>query len=147
MSEGEIDAHERIPFDYANLKLREHPPFIVNTIKFSQAESQHGFRILKLDQESKDQVLFILSTYEVLDSFGQLLTYPTQEFEQKVKSKELVHIDVTLQKLISFIKNCSMEDIEAEVLPNKKLQIISMDLKICVKLFAIVSDIGQKILE
>jgi hypothetical protein len=49
----------------------------------------------------------------VLDSFGQLLAYPTEEFEQKVKSKELVHIDLTLQKLIAFIKNCSIDDIEA----------------------------------
>ncbi len=58
-----------------------------------------------------------------------------------------MHIDLTLQKIIAFIKNCSLEDIEAEVLPNKKLQYICMDLKICVKLFYIVNCIGKKILE
>lgn len=78
MSEGEIDAHEIIVVDKEKLKLREEHPFLIKTIKFSQADSEHGFRILKLDEESKDQVLFILSTYEVLDNFGQLLAYPTE---------------------------------------------------------------------
>ncbi len=40
-----------------------------------------------------------------------------------------------------------MNDIEAELLPIKKLQYVCMDLKICTKLFTIVSQIGQKILE
>lgn len=31
---------------------------------------------MKLDEKSKDEVLFILSTYEVLDNFGEVLSYP-----------------------------------------------------------------------
>lgn len=30
-----------------------------------------------------------------------------------MKTRELLHIDETLQKLIAFIKNCSINDIEA----------------------------------
>lgn len=57
------------------------------------------------------------------------------------------HIDITLQKLISFVKNCKLEEIEGEVLPDKKIQYICMDLKICEKLFKILKSIGVKILE
>lgn len=46
-------------------------------------------------------------------------------------------IDLTLQKLIAFIKNCSLKDIELDVLPVKKRQFIIMDLQICQKLFDI----------
>jgi hypothetical protein len=56
-------------------------------------------------------------------------------------------IDLTLQKLVAFIKNCSVKDIESEVLPNKKKQFICMDLQICVKLFKILKEMGTKILE
>jgi hypothetical protein len=48
--------------------------------------------------------------------------------------------------LIAFIKNCKLDDIEADLLPNKKLQFICMDLKICEKLFLMLDSIGTKIL-
>ncbi len=56
-------------------------------------------------------------------------------------------IDLTLQKLIGFIKNCSLKDIELDVLPIKKRQFICMDLQICEKLFNILQEMGRKILE
>lgn len=40
-------------------------------------------------------------------------------------------IDLTLQKLVAFIKNCSLKDIEKDVLPVKKRQYICMDVQIC----------------
>ena len=49
MSDGEIDAHEKIIFEKKNLRLREEYPFDQNTIKFSEADSEHGFRVMKLD--------------------------------------------------------------------------------------------------
>jgi hypothetical protein len=55
-------------------------------------------------------------------------------------------IDLTLQKLIAFIKNCSIKDIELDVLPVKKRQFICMDLQICQKLFDILHQMGIKIL-
>jgi hypothetical protein len=64
-----------------------------------------------------------------------ILLKTTEEFELKVKSKELEHIDLTLQKLVAFIKNCDINDIEGELLPIRKIQYICMDLEICDKLF------------
>jgi len=61
----------------------------------------------------------------------------TYRFGQKVKSKKIDMIDLTLQKLIAFIKNRSLKDIELDVLPVKKRQFIIMDLQICQKLFDI----------
>ena len=121
--------------DKTTLRIREEHPYKINYIRFIQAESEHGFRISKLDQQSKDEVLFILSTYEVLDNFILILLKTTEEFELKVKSKELEHIDLTLQKLVAFIKNCDINDIEGELLPIRKIQYICMDLEICDKLF------------
>jgi hypothetical protein len=64
-----------------------------------------------------------------------------------VNSKNLEHIDLTLKKLIAFVKKCEIDKIEGEVLPNKKIQYICMDLKICEKLFKMLESIGIKILE
>jgi hypothetical protein len=92
-------------------------------------------------------VLLILSTFEVLDEFINLLKMDTLEFGRKVNSKKIEMIDLTLQKLIAFIKNCSLKDIELDVLPVKKRQFICMDLQICQKLFDILKEMGIKILE
>ena len=70
----------------------------------------------------------------------------TIKFGQVVKSKKIDMIDLTLQKLIAFIKNCSLKDIELDVLPVKKRQFICMDLQICQKLFDILHEMGIKIL-
>jgi hypothetical protein len=91
-------------------------------------------------------VLLILSTFEVLDEFINLLKMDTLEFGRKVNSKKIETIDLTLQKLIAFIKNCSLKDIELDVLPVKKRQFICMDLQICQKLFDILKEMGIKIL-
>lgn len=82
-------------------------------------------------------MLLILSTFEVLDEFIHLLKMDTMEFGATVKSKKIDMIDLTLQKIIAFIKNCSLNDIELDVLPVKKRQFICMDLQICQKLFEI----------
>ena len=71
----------------------------------------------------------------------------TIKFGQVVKSKKIDMIDLTLQKLIAFIKNCSLKDIELDVLPVKKRQFICMDLQICQKLFDILHEMGIKILQ
>ena len=91
--------------------------------------------------------MLILSTFEVLDEFIHLLKMDTLEFGRTVKSKKIDMIDLTLQKLIAFIKNCSLSDIELDVLPIKKRQFICMDLQICQKLFEILKEMGIKILE
>lgn len=91
--------------------------------------------------------MLILSTFEVLDEFINLLKMDTLEFGRKVNSKKIEMIDLTLQKLIAFIKNCSLKDIELDVLPVKKRQFICMDLQICQKLFDILKEMGIKILE
>lgn len=49
------------------MTYREASPYTINEVKFSESESEHGFRIIKIDEESKREVLLILSTYEVLD--------------------------------------------------------------------------------
>lgn len=128
------------------LTYREASPYTINEVKFSESESEHGFRIIKIDEESKREVLLILSTYEVLDEFSHELNKSTFEFQKSVKSKKIDMIDLTLQKLIGFIKNCSLKDIELDVLPIKKRQFICMDLQICKKLFKILRLMGVKIL-
>ena len=82
----------------------------------------------------------------MLDEFTQLLKMDTYKFGQVVKSKKIDMIDLTLQKLIAFIKNCSLKDIDLDVLPVKKRQFICMDLQICQKLFDILREMGIKIL-
>lgn len=57
--------------------------------------------------------MFVLSTYEIFDHFVAMLSRPTEVFEQQVKSRDLEAIDMTLQKLIGFIKACTLEDIES----------------------------------
>lgn len=81
-----------------------------------------------------------------MDEFIHLLKMDTIKFGQMVKSKKIDMIDLTLQKLIAFIKNCSLKDIELDVLPVKKRQFICMDLQICQKLFDILHEMGNKIL-
>lgn len=49
--------------DKMTLRIREEHPYKINYIRFTEAESEHGFRIMKLDEQSKNEVLFILSTY------------------------------------------------------------------------------------
>jgi hypothetical protein len=71
----------------------------------------------------------------------------TSYIDKKVKSKKIEMIDLTLQKLIAFIKNCSLKDIELDILPIKKKQFICMDLQICEILFRILKQMGRKILE
>eukprot|EP00919_Chromeraceae_sp_WS-2016_P022345 GHVR01053080.1.p1 GENE.GHVR01053080.1~~GHVR01053080.1.p1 ORF type:complete len:110 (+),score=2.37 GHVR01053080.1:2442-2771(+) len=68
-------------------------------------------------------------------------------FEKQIKSKKLDMIDLTLQKLIAFLKNCSLADIEGDLLPDKKKQYICMDIQICKKLFRILKQIGLKLLD
>lgn len=147
MNDVEIDEGQLVEQDKEALKVRNSHPFRINQIKLSDESSRHAFRIMKIEEDSKREVLFILSTYEVLDNFRDLLTNTTEEFENRVKSKELEYIDLTLQKLIAFIKQCELADLEGELLPVKKLQYICMDLKICDKLFKILESIGTKILE
>jgi hypothetical protein len=48
-------------------------PYDLKKIVFLTGEGEHGFRIQKIDENSKHEVLFILSTYEVLDDFIQEL--------------------------------------------------------------------------
>ena len=67
--------------------------------------------------------------------------------EQLVNAKRYNFIDSILIKLIAFIKECDINDIEADTLPNKKKQYIAKDLKICNKLFSILEQMGKKILE
>jgi len=88
-----------------------------------------------------------LSTYEVLSEFAEVLQNDTSYIDKKVKSKKIEMIDLTLQKLIAFIKNCSLKDIELDILPIKKRQFICMDLQICDILFSILKQMGKKILE
>ena len=76
-------------------------------------------------------MLFVLSTYEVLQEFATELKKSTIEFQKDVKSKKIEMIDLTLQKLVAFIKNCSLKEIEKDVLPVKKRQYICMDVQIC----------------
>jgi len=45
----------------------------------------------------------------VLDQFCEVLNKPIEEFERDVKSKDLEHIDLTLQKLIAFVKCCKLD--------------------------------------
>jgi hypothetical protein len=105
---------------------------------------------MKIDEESKSQVLFILSTVEVLEKFNEDLRRPIELFESIMKTSELLHIDETLRKLIAFIKNVGSYDevtIMTELLPVEKIQYICMELKICGILFSILGQIGTKILE
>ena len=84
---------------------------------------------MKIDEETKSQVLFILSTFEVLSKFNEELRKPIEEVEKEMKTDELLHIDLILRKLIAFIKNIkdfSEQSIKAELLPIKKIQYICM---------------------
>ena len=67
--------------------------------------------------------------------------------QAEIKAKNFYYIDSILQKLIAFIKDCDISEIEEDTLPNKKEQYIAKDLKICDKLFIIVKQMGIKILE
>ena len=91
--------------------------------------------------------MFILSTYEVLDEFAEELKMPTKQFQNLIKAKRFKFIDDVIIKLIAFIKQCSIDKIEGENLPNAKKQYVMKDLKICDKLFAILKRMGKKILE
>ena len=124
LKDGEIDADQQIKGE--QLRYREESPFIAHSISLTKADSENGFRVMKIDEQSKSQVLFILSTFEVLYKFNEDLTKPIELFQASMKTRELIHIDQTLQKLIAFIKDCSITEITAELLPVKKLQYICM---------------------
>ena len=125
-------------------------PFICHAIEVITADSENAFRVMKIDEETKSQLLFILSTFEVLQKFKEDLRRPMELFEETMKTDELLHIDLILRKLIAFIKNigdCSEKSIKAELLPLKNIQYICMELKICDILFDILENIGTKILD
>lgn len=87
----------------------------------------------------------MLSTYEVLEEFGDLLMAPNQKIEQDVKARKLELVDCRLCQLIAFIKGCDYNDIESSVLPKKKRQMILKDLQICKIIFKILYLMGVRI--
>lgn len=78
LKDGEIDADKELEVEY--LRYREESPFSSHSISLTKADSENGFRIMKMDEESKSQVLFILSTFEVLSKFNEDLTKPIELF-------------------------------------------------------------------
>lgn len=82
-----------------------------------------------------------------MDNFARELNEGMAYIQAEIKAKNFYYIDSILQKLIAFIKDCDISEIEEDTLPNKKKQYIAKDLKICDKLFTIVKQMGIKILE
>lgn len=54
-------------------------------------------------------------------------------------------VDNTLKKLIAYVKRCNIEEIDSEILPKKKYQMILKDLEICSIIFSILDNMGEKI--
>lgn len=100
-----------------DLKYMEKLPYITRKLELSSNETEHGFRVLKVSDETKKEVLLVLSTYEVLNDFAKQLTLPIIRIEQEVKAKKLELVDETLCKLIAFVKGCSLDEIDQEILP------------------------------
>ena len=57
--------------DPVDLVYRKVNPFICHNIEVITADSENAFRVMKIDEETKSQVLFILSTFEVLSQFNE----------------------------------------------------------------------------
>lgn len=145
---GELDIlNDPIEFNKEGMNFREQQPYELYMNTFLTGEGEHGFRIEKIDEKSKQEVLFVLSTYDVLDEFADQMKHDIKLIEREVNAKRYYFIDSILMKLIAFIKECDPNDIEADTLPNKKKQYIAKDLKICEKLFVILEEMGKKILE
>ena len=64
LKDGEIDADKEI--SQMHLTYRKKSPFQTYQISLTKNDSENGFRIMKMDEQTKSQVLFVLSTYEVL---------------------------------------------------------------------------------
>jgi hypothetical protein len=108
----ELDVGEE--FNMADeLNFMKKLPYVTRKLKLSSNDTEHGFRVIKIDDETKKEVLLVLSTYEVLKDFAEHLEKKyIQEIEQEVKAKKLELVDSTLCKLIAFVKNCSLEEID-----------------------------------
>ena len=106
----ELDLGEHFE-ENKKFKYRNSLPYTIKKLKLTHTDTEHGFRIIKIDDKTKGQVLFVLSTYEVLEEFANLLNYNTSTIEQIVKSKKLELVDYRLQQLIAYVKNCDIDQI------------------------------------
>jgi hypothetical protein len=109
-------------------------------------EIDHGFRMIKIDEESQRDVLFALSSHEILFEFAELVNH--KELESLARESYLKNINKTILQLIAFIQNSSVKEIEDDrYKPIKKRQIIFKDLLILDIFFEILELMGRRIRE